>query len=782
MWRDRFNAMWNRWAVHASNVAFPPLALLAVAALLGAFGAHFLDQRVGVWLWGTAVACSVSVFLRHRRMPALAVAVGLSFALMHSMKVQRVRNIPHRDAMMAGQDFFLTMTGIVMDEPRQFGERGFRFPMRLESIQEDSEFTTSSVTVLTSVTGINFEPAYGDRLEVKGWLSFPELPMNPGQFDSRQWFLQQGYAGDFYSVENVSMLGGGNGNSFFAAALQSRSWIKERLIMGLDDDPDTASVIAAMVLGMRSETPDEIEDAFVGSGTMHVFAVSGLHVGLFGYLAWMFLKAMGIRRPNAIAIIIPGLIFYAFVTGLRPSACRATIMAVIVLVGYLCDRVPSMPNSLGAAALVILSANTLQVLQPGFQLSFVVLAAIVVIAPRVRAPLQKLSEPDPFLPKTLLSVSQRVVTGVGTRVADVFSVSLAAWLGSVFLVLHHFEIATPIAVIANCFLVPCAFLILFTSSVSLVLGTLFGSWLGLICNQTNWLLAKGTVLLATFFAGMPGGGAELTEGTSGVAGTLHATILHLDEGGGCSYVSVGGGEAWFFDAGHATDLSEVLRPFLDFRGIENIDAMLLSHADSGHIGGASWLSDALQPRQIIVSSQPYRSPIFSELRDKHAVADSLLSQASAGREFALGGGSVARILFPPQGAEIAIADDQAMVVQLEHEGWRILFMSDAGFSTEQWLLTHCRYLDSDVLVKGMHETDFSGGAEFLDAVSPQVVISSNARFPRGQLIADEWRGNISERGMVLFDQMFAGAVEITAEAGKLTVEGFVSGGTVNLHK
>ena len=761
---------WNRY--RQAGWGIPPLAALAASAIAGISGAHLLVDHVGVWAWITAVVCSACVFVRHRSFITLAVCAGCSYALLHVISVVQTQRIPHRVAMLAGQKFSVTAAGIVIDEPRLLGTRMVRFPLRLESVSDRYQESACSGEIFVSLLDAERVPSYGDRLVVNGDMSFPSAPMNPGQFDMRGWFFRQGISADLFAVQSgIQQVEPDNGNFLMAMALRCRGWIQHRLTMGLQQDPDTASVIAAMVLGARSETPDEVEEAFIGSGTMHIFAVSGLHVWLFGYLAWMFLKAIGLRRPVAIALIIPGLIFYAFVTGLRPSACRATIMSVIVLIGYLCDRVPSLPNSLGAAALVILSYDTIQILQPGFQLSFVVLGAIVGIAPLIRAPLQRLAEPDPFLPRSLMSTVQRVVLVAGRRVADVFSVSLAAWLGSVLLMLHHFEMAAPIAVLANCFLVPCAFAIMFTSSVSLALGTVAGEWMAVLCNNANWLIAKITVSLATFFAGLPGAGSRLPD--EGAPGSLIATVLHLERGGGCTHVRVIDGADWMIDVGHDSDSREVLKPYLQWRGVDRLNALLLTHADAGHLGGALRLQALLSPETTVISDQPYRSPAFRSLVGVGGSTE--MEKATTGREFALGAGGIVRILYPPEGASIAIADDQAMVAQIDHLGWRVLLMSDAGFATEKWLLEHCRYLDSDVLVKGRHQRDYSGLPEFLAAVSPEAIISTNATFPEGEAIPDRWRSSVEAMGVTLFDQAETGAVEIRVTEGDLILAGHANG-------
>lgn len=774
MIRRRAAALGHRFAGWILRPEVPPLAGLALAATCGVILAQLLGNRCTPWVWSCAVAGAAMVFLRHLHWRALLLFFGLGYGLLHAVRVSELERIPHREAMLAGQQFEVAGTGIVDDAPRRRQAGGWRFPLRLESLDVGRGKSASGARVLVTLGSGGVTPAYGDRMAVRGQLSIPASPRNPGQFDVRGWLFRRGIsAGIHVAGQGATTLARDQGNPLVALSLRSREWIQRRLTVGLEDDPATASVIAAMVLGTRSETPDEIENAFIGSGTMHVFAVSGLHVGLFAYLAWMVLKALGLRRPLAIGLIIPAIVFYAFVTGLRPSACRATIMAVIVLAAYLFDRVPSLANSLGAAALVILAADTLQLLQPGFQLSFVVLGAIVGIAPFLRRPLQRFARPDPFLPRSLLTAAQRVGYGIGKRVADVLSVSCAAWLGSALLMLHHFEISTPIAVIANCFLVPCAFAVLFTSGVSLALGGLAGDALGALCNNANWAITKVTVSLAALFAGMPGGGPAAWS-KSGEPGDLRVTVLAMEQGGGSAHVSVSGGRQWLMDVGHQAEFGDTLMPYLDYRGADTLDAILLSHGDSSHISAASRVLQAVPPRVVVVSTQEYRSPAYRALKEGFNTESPPVQAVAAGREFDLGQGAILRILFPPDHLRPALADDQAIVAQIEHCGWKILFMHDAGFATEKWLLEHCRYLDSDVLVKGRHLSDYSGLAEFIDAVNPHAIVATHADFPGGEKMPAAWRAMVEARGVVLFDQAVTGAVEIDVTPGSLTLSAFAA--------
>jgi competence protein ComEC len=473
--------------------------------------------------------------------------VAATYGFLYAASTANMAQIPHRQALLAGQKFPVEVTGIVTDAPRKLANQSVRFPLRVKSMTESTGRTTCDVPILVTVFRAVEMPTYGDRVRLSGMLGLPPAPLNPGQFDSRKWITRSGLSGDLLaSGSSLEIIGNDGGTLFKAAALASRFWIRERLTMGLEDDPATASVITAMVLGLRDETPDAIEDAFVGSGTMHVFAVSGLHVGLFGFVVWTFLKAFGVPRRWAIFLIIPGMLFYAFVTGLRPSACRAAIMASIVLSGFLVARLPSLPNSLGAAALCLLAYDPLQLFQPGFQLSFLVLASIALVGGRLRKPLGTFGRPDPFIPRSLLTKRQRATSAGGRWLGDMTSVSVAAWLGSAPLMFLHFKIGTPVAIVANCFLVPLAFGVLFTASVSLTLGSVLGNWAAVLCNNTNWAFAKLSVLLAGFFAGLPGGNMT-PDPPPTEKSALCATVLALDHGGGATHVAVHGGSQWLID-------------------------------------------------------------------------------------------------------------------------------------------------------------------------------------------------------------------------------------------
>src|SRR5947199_6271151 len=152
-------------------------------------------------------------------------------------------------------------------------------------------------------------------------------------------------------------------------------------------------------------------------------------------------------------------------------------MSSILLGGFFFDRKVFVLNSLAAAAFFLLCWNTNELFSPGFRLSFAVVGAIILLA-------------DPFAE----FLQRRTGTGV----------SLAAWLGSLPLVLWYFYIVTPISLVANLIVVPIAFFILAIALLSL-LSTPLLPGLAVIFNNANWLLAQLVIGIVQFLAHFPGG-------------------------------------------------------------------------------------------------------------------------------------------------------------------------------------------------------------------------------------------------------------------------------------
>lgn len=159
----------------------------------------------------------------------------------------------------------------------------------------------------------------GDEVEIRGWLSRPFSPSNPGEFDFREYLAGQGIAAvaSVDTPDAVRRIG------------RSSGWWFRRAMDGLRDRAEVVlmeqvgerqlPVASAILLGDRSLMGDDVRDAFAESGAMHLLAISGLHVGIFAAMFWFGCRLFGVSDRTTATVVIAAVVSYACLTGGRPS-------------------------------------------------------------------------------------------------------------------------------------------------------------------------------------------------------------------------------------------------------------------------------------------------------------------------------------------------------------------------------------------------------------------------------------------------------------------------------
>ena len=748
-----------------------PFIGVAVAAIAGIVAADVAPHpTAGLAL---AVVLAAAAFLRRNSLLTHAFVVASFFAI-HSFR--QIDSPGVRLAHQLGAEpVALAARGVVVSEPKISASGTASFQLALQSIVRDGRTQPSNATILARWRG---DVRYGDELQLFGVATPVEPPRNPGQFDMRNYLARR----DVRHVlvvrypENAKLLSRGGGSRVMRAAQASRKWMQDALARGLEDSPDLHGLISGMVLGVRDEAPDEIEERFQQTGTLHLFAVSGLNVAIVAQLLWILATMMRIPRRAAIALIIPALFFYAAVTGLNPSSVRAALMAAVVLGGYFVDRKVVIGNTVGAAAVLVLCYDTNQLFSTGFQLSFAVVIAIVWTADPFLKWMMLWCQPDPFLPRSLVSRAHRFVEQSWGTIARGLSVSLAAWLGSLLLILPYFHLVTPVSLLANLVVVPLAFLVLAVGLMSLLI-TPVASWIAIVFNNANWSFASAILLSVELFARLPGSHfyMEWPRWPSGVRAEL--TALDVGPGGALHFRSRRAD--WLVDCGPERDFKRIVRAYLRSRGINGMEGLVLTHGDASHIGAAPSVVRSFHPPEIIDTPAPDRSRVHRAFIEHLANRGIPRQLCTAGGEFDMARDVTARVLYPPAKLRARAADDQALVTQLTiRNRWRVLLMSDSGETTERALLDSGEDLQSDIIIKGQHHSGQSGSEEFLARVQPQAIVASSPRFPENERVKDEWAEMVAARGIKLFRQDETGAVTLRFFRNYWSATPYLSGETL----
>lgn len=730
-----------------------PFIGIAIAAAIGILVADGHPHPAAGMLLGAALAAAA--FLSRSSVVTYAF-VGSAFFALHGIRATESSGL--RLARELGPESqAITARGLIVSEPKVAGSGTASFLLRLESVEYRGERRRSNATVSAVWRA---DVGYGDEVQLFGVARRIEGPRNPSEFDMRAYLARRDV---YHSLvvsypENGKALARRGGSAIMRAAHASRRWMQATLARGLEDSPDLQGLISAMVLGLRAETADEVEERFQQTGTLHLFAVSGLHVGIVGFLLWMLARTLRIPRRWAVALIIPALFFYAAITGLNTSSVRAATMAAVVLGGLLVDRKVLSGNSVGIAAVLIFCVDTNQLFAIGFQLSFAVVVALILLATPLFNLFVSWSDPDPFLPRSLISPAQQLWLKSWRGIARGASVSLAAWIGSLPLILPYFYLVTPISLLANLIVVPIAFFVLAVGFMSLLVAPV-APWLAVIFNNANWSLAATMLAAVELLARAPAGHYYVELPARGAAG--RAEITALDVGTGAAMHVRGRRNDWLIDAGAERYFNRIVRNYLRSRGVNRLRGMALTHGDAMHIGAAAAALHAFGPPNIIDTAAPDRSSAHRALI-AHLNQQLIPRQlCAAGDDWNLARDISAHVLFPPEGFTARAADDQALVVQLTIENrWRVLLMSDSGEATERLLLQMNADVGSDVLIKGQHHSGRSGLPEFLARVGPElIVVSAPAPF-RDERVNDEWAAMVRSRGITLMRQEETGAVTL----------------------
>src|SRR5256885_814891 len=415
------------------NIPRQPFVGLALMAALGIVVADFFPIAASRW-WFAAIAFALLTIplCCWPNLGSTYLLVGCGFFLLHNLRIGDTAGL-QLAADLSERPRVVNAVGFVTSEPKTAPNGFATFLFKLESIELEGKTRPTNATLLARWRG---NPEFGDELKLFGIAEPIAPPRNPGEFDMRSYLARQDVMRSLFVryPENGVLIRKGAGNPILRAAQKSRAWMQTAICRGLDDSPQVQNFLSGIALGLRHQTPEDIEEPFQQTGTLHLFAVAGLHVGIVARLLWILAMMARLSRKWATAFIIPLLLFYAAVTGLHVSSVRAAVMCSILMAGFFAERKVFQLNSLGAAAFFLLCWDTNEFFSTGFQLSFAVVGGIILLADPLSGWLRPIGAPDPFLPRRLVSRLRRMIGAGYEWVCRGGSVLFAAWLGLVALI------------------------------------------------------------------------------------------------------------------------------------------------------------------------------------------------------------------------------------------------------------------------------------------------------------------------------------------------------------
>jgi competence protein ComEC len=552
--------------------------------------------------------------------------------------------------------------------------------------------------------------------------------VNPGGFDYERWLLERGVGATGYVRQRGEQRRMGLRASFLDHVEQAREAVRDRFLQVLGATP-AAGILAALAVGDQRAISNEEWRLFNLTGVTHLMSISGLHVtlvsGLLAWLAaalWRRIPALALRLPArkaaALAAIV-GALGYSLLAGFAVPAQRTFYMVSVVALALWSGRIASPGRVLALALAAVVLADPWATLAPGLWLSFGAVMLIFYVG-------AGWSKAEPRLAQW--GRTQWAITvGLAPAALLLFGqVSLAGPLANALAIPLVSVVITPLALLAAVIPVDA----LLDLSAWLVEGLLqFLEWCaslpGALWQQhvpSLWTVVLALVGAAWLLAprGLPwrGAGIALMAPAFALAPPApalgEAWITTLDVGQGLAVLVRTSSRALLYDAGPAfggeTDSgARIILPAMRAAGIDRLDAMVLSHEDVDHIGGA--LS--------VLESMPVRS-LASSLPAGHA----LNALAGSARRCERGtrwswDGVQFEMLHPAPEAEARRRNDLSCVMRVSSAGGSMLLTGDIERGAEGLLLEQGTALRSDVLLVPHHGSRSSSSAPFIAGVAPR---------------------------------------------------------------
>ena len=689
-------------------------------------------------------------------------SLGMSLACVGLVRYELATGYfpPDHISNFTNQEGIVAVRGTVIRYPdRRVGK--LNLTLATEQIYTDQRVQPTHGNILLSLIELDTSFQYGDELVVRGKLRKARDRRNPGEFNYREYLLAKNIHGimtinNTYQIKKIS----NNNGSWFLQDLVHpvKSYLEKFIHSRLP--PAEAALLSGLIIGERGQIPSELNQAFSKLGVIHILSVSGSHVGFVMLICIGMIGFLRVPHRLRVALTISALFFYAHVANLEPPVVRASLMGGLFLIGTLFERKTDVYNTLALAALFILIVQPLEIFQSSFQLSFSAVASIVYFYPKLRDSTSVKRLYERARDRALLRYS-----------IDMMLVSAAATLGTLPLTVSYFNMLPNYSMPANLVVIPLSFLAMANGLLAALLDLLWPA-LAELYLAAAWLSLRVMIDLVEWASALPYSQLEIYTFSIWLAlgyflalwllfnfklsaarrwsaiyvlclanifvwqdscqNRNELTVTFLDVGqGDAALIRFPDGRHVLIDGGPRGRNSDagawVIAPYLKRQGIDEIAALVLSHADADHLGGFPYLMRHFKVREVWDNGQMKDTQLC---REYLSLVDSLQITRRALRAGEVLDDFSPVKIFILHPTERFIQDnpsrlnDASLSLKMSYGDIDFIFMGDVEEAGEQALPQFASLLESEVMKVSHHGSRTSNSAQMLTYIRPQVAVIS----------------------------------------------------------
>ncbi len=720
------------------------------------------------WLAALLPAAAIGWYRGGWTLPLGAGAAGFLYALLRAHTLAPGALPPEWE----GRD--LVVEGAVVGLPERMGERT-RFELDIRRVVESPGPGPAlglpwRVRLNWYRDAPHLRPGEEWRLEVR--LKRARGFANPGAFDYEEWLFRRGLGGTGYVRKGR--------HERISPSPWSVAGVRQSLAERVDEALGPAALrplIKALALGLRGEMSAGQWTVLRSTGTAHLMAISGLHVGLVSGLAFAA-AAFAWRIPGVSVLLVDGkrvgagaalaaALVYAGLAGFSVPTQRAAVMVACLMLAVLLRRRVAPATLLGRALLAVLVLDPFAVSDAGFWLSFSAVAIIFYgvvgrlalrrsrgealwwrygriqcllglallplglrffgeyplgapIANAFAVPWVSALVVPPVLAGTLASA---LLPSTGAALLEVGHAALSVlWVGLEFLSRHLPMLPAGSAAPRGQMLAALAGALLLLAPRGTPARWLGGLWMAPLLFASPSPIPEGTLRMSVLDVG---------QGLAVVLRTRGHTLVY----------DTGPRFSERFDAGAA-----VVVPYLHHAGVGEVDTLVLSHRHADHVGGAESVLRGVRVHRILTNAAPWAGRGIP---------------CRAGQRWEWDGARF-EVLHPPQ-PRSDTGNEGSCVLRVRMGASAVLLTGDIGEPSERELIAR-HALRSDVLLVPHHGSATSSSPAFLDAVRPRLALASYGYRNRFDLPDPEVMARYRARGIVVLDTASEGAIEVDLRA------------------